>query len=137
VLQNTKVHIRVCRVSGLVTRVTRWVLLMEQELLTLPEHLSSPLVFSGVHSSCYSVCTVKPVLGGHNTCTKCITWKCLAINLMTTLVRFYWTSFNRSPLLRGHFWHSPWVAQCGSIKIWSVPVHFNEFWMANLHIWTY
>jgi hypothetical protein len=30
-----------------------------------------------------------------NTCTKCITWKCLAIHLMTTLVCFYWTS-------RGH-----------------------------------
>ena len=29
-------------------RVTRWVPLVEQELLTLPEHLSSPPVFSGV-----------------------------------------------------------------------------------------
>jgi hypothetical protein len=26
----------------------------------------TPLVFSGVHSSCYSICTVKPVLGGHS-----------------------------------------------------------------------
>jgi hypothetical protein len=25
--------------------------------------------------------------------------------------------------------------QWGSIKIWSVPVHFNEFWMANLRIY--
>jgi hypothetical protein len=35
-------------INGFVTRLTRWVLLMEQELLTLPEHLSSPPVFSGV-----------------------------------------------------------------------------------------
>jgi hypothetical protein len=31
-----------------VTRVTRHVPIVEQELLTLPEHLSSPPVFSGV-----------------------------------------------------------------------------------------
>jgi hypothetical protein len=31
-----------------VTRLTRRVPLVEQELLTLPEHLSSPPVFSGV-----------------------------------------------------------------------------------------
>ena len=30
------------------TRLTRWVSLVEQELLTFPEHPSSPLVFSGV-----------------------------------------------------------------------------------------
>jgi hypothetical protein len=35
-------------IPGLVIRWTRWVPLVEQELLTLPEHLSSPLVFSGV-----------------------------------------------------------------------------------------
>ena len=35
-------------INGFVTRLTRWVSLMEQELLTLPEHLSSPPVFSGV-----------------------------------------------------------------------------------------
>ena len=34
--------------TGYVTRVTRWVPLIEQELPTLPEHLSSPQVFSGV-----------------------------------------------------------------------------------------
>jgi hypothetical protein len=28
--------------TGFVTRLTRWVLLVEQELVTLPEHLSSP-----------------------------------------------------------------------------------------------
>jgi hypothetical protein len=32
----------------LVTRLTRWVPLVKQELLTFPEHLSSPPVFSGV-----------------------------------------------------------------------------------------
>ena len=35
-------------ITGFVTRLTRWVPLVEQELLTLPEHLSSPPVFSGV-----------------------------------------------------------------------------------------
>jgi hypothetical protein len=36
-------------ITGFVTRVTRSVSLMKQELLTLPEHLSSPPVFSGFH----------------------------------------------------------------------------------------
>jgi len=31
-----------------VARGTRWVSLVEQELLTLPEHMSSPPIFSGV-----------------------------------------------------------------------------------------
>jgi hypothetical protein len=35
-------------VTGFVTRLTRQVPLVEQELLTLPEQLSSPPVFSGV-----------------------------------------------------------------------------------------
>jgi hypothetical protein len=35
-------------ITGFLTRLTRRVPLVEQELLTLPEHLSSPLVFSGV-----------------------------------------------------------------------------------------
>ena len=34
---------------GFVTRLKRRVSLVEQELLTLPEHLNSPPVFSGVH----------------------------------------------------------------------------------------
>jgi hypothetical protein len=36
-------------ITRFVTRLTRWVSLMEQELFTLLEHLSSPLVFSGTH----------------------------------------------------------------------------------------
>jgi hypothetical protein len=35
-------------ITGCVTRLTRRVPLVEQELLTLPEHLNSPPVFSGV-----------------------------------------------------------------------------------------
>ena len=34
-------------ITGFVTRLPRWVPLVEQELITLPEHLSSPPVFSG------------------------------------------------------------------------------------------
>ena len=36
-------------ITGFVTKLTRRVSLVEQELSTLPEHLSSPPVFSGVH----------------------------------------------------------------------------------------
>jgi hypothetical protein len=36
-------------ITGFVTRLTRRVHLVEQKLLTLPEHLSSLPVFSGVH----------------------------------------------------------------------------------------
>ena len=35
-------------ITEFVTRLTRWVSLVEQELPTLPEHLSSPPIFSGV-----------------------------------------------------------------------------------------
>ena len=35
-------------ITGFVTRLTRWLPLVEQVLLTLPEHLSSPPVFRGV-----------------------------------------------------------------------------------------
>ena len=56
-------------ITGFVTRLIRWVPLVEQELLTLPEHLSSPPAFSGVRVTrslvlyvcfvdhCLSVCT--------------------------------------------------------------------------------
>ena len=35
-------------VTGFVSRLRRRVSLVEQEMLTLPEHLSSPPIFSGV-----------------------------------------------------------------------------------------
>ena len=38
-------------INGFVTRLTRRVPIVEQELFTLPEHLSSPPVFSGVRVS--------------------------------------------------------------------------------------
>jgi hypothetical protein len=56
-------------ITGFVTRLTRRVPLVEQELPTLPEHLSSPQVFSGVRVTrslvlyvrfvdrCLSLCT--------------------------------------------------------------------------------
>ena len=34
--------------TGFVTRLTRWISLVEEELLTLPERLSSPQIFRGV-----------------------------------------------------------------------------------------
>jgi hypothetical protein len=42
-------------VNAFVTRVAWRVPLMEQELVTLPEHMSSPLVYSGVHVARYLV----------------------------------------------------------------------------------
>jgi hypothetical protein len=39
-------------VTGFVTRLTRRLPLVEQELLTLPERLSSPPVFSGISFMC-------------------------------------------------------------------------------------
>jgi len=41
-------HFYMLKYLLLILSVTQQVLLMEQELLTLPEHLSSPPVFSGV-----------------------------------------------------------------------------------------
>jgi hypothetical protein len=43
-------------ITGFVTILTRRVPLVEQELLTLPEHLSSPPVFSGVRITRSLVC---------------------------------------------------------------------------------
>jgi len=52
-------------ITGFVTRLTRQMPLVEQALLTLPEHPSSPLVFSGVNvtrSLVLYVCFVDPCL---------------------------------------------------------------------------
>jgi hypothetical protein len=68
----------------LVTRLMRWVPLVEQELLTLPEHLSSPPDFSGVYVSqslvlcvcfvdcCLSFCTFS--FGHCVVCSSSIYW---------------------------------------------------------------
>jgi len=62
-------------ITGFVTRLTRYVPLVEQELLTLPEHLSSPPVCSGVRSLVLYVCLVDhclslcPISFGH--CVVC------------------------------------------------------------------
>ena len=45
-------------ITGFVTRLIRHVSLVEHELLTLPEHLSSPPVFSGVRVTLSSVLCV-------------------------------------------------------------------------------
>ena len=42
-------------ITSLVTRITRWVPLVEKELLVLPEHMSSPLGFSAVSVAQYLV----------------------------------------------------------------------------------
>ena len=67
---NKSLHVKSWCWGGLVTRLLRWVSLVEQELLTLPEHLRSPPVFSGISLTrslilyacfadrCLSFCTV-------------------------------------------------------------------------------
>ena len=45
-------------ITRFVTRITRWMPLVEQELPTLQEHLSSPPVFSGVRVTRSLVCCV-------------------------------------------------------------------------------
>jgi len=69
--------------TGFVTRLIRRVPLVEQELPTLPEHLNSPPVFSGVHvarSLVLCVCFVDHYLSfcafsfGH--CVVCSTSRC-------------------------------------------------------------
>jgi hypothetical protein len=55
-------------ITGFVTRLTWRMPLVEQELLTLPEHLRSPQIFSGVRAS--SVCNwQKSWTINHYTCT--------------------------------------------------------------------
>jgi hypothetical protein len=68
--RNSRSFPRSWLITGFVARITRRVTLVEQELLTFPEHLSSPPVFSGVRVTrslvlyvcfvdrCLSFCTV-------------------------------------------------------------------------------
>ena len=49
-MQKRQVHVTTMSViTGFITGVTRQVPLVEQELPTLSEHMSSPPVFSGIH----------------------------------------------------------------------------------------
>jgi hypothetical protein len=77
-------------ITGFIIRLTRQVSLLEQELLTLPEHLSSPPVFSGVsvtRSLVLYVCFVDRCLSfctfsfGH--CVVCSFW----IKILTFLLQ--------------------------------------------------
>jgi hypothetical protein len=75
-------------VTGFVTRLTRQVPLVEQELLTLPECLSSPPVFSGVRvtqSLVLCVCFVDRCLSFYFWLLCCLSFSDLRI-LITPLV---------------------------------------------------
>ena len=50
-----------CRSAVFVSRLTRWASLVEQELLNLPEHLSSPPVVSGVRVTSF-LCSVLQIV---------------------------------------------------------------------------
>jgi hypothetical protein len=65
-------------ITGFVTRLTRWVPIVEQELLTLPEHLSSSPVINGVRvtqSLVLCVCFVDRCLSFcHFLFGHCVVW---------------------------------------------------------------
>ena len=66
-------------ITEFVTRVTRWVPLVEQELLTLPKHLSSPPVFSGVRVTRSLVLYVYFVD------------RCVSFSTFSDILKFDWT----------------------------------------------
>ena len=87
-------------VNGFVTRLTWWVSVVEQELLTLPEHPSSPSVFSGVRVTrslvlyvrfvdrCLSFCTFS--FGHCVVCSSSIYGFWLLLWYLLTLLNNYW-----------------------------------------------
>ena len=80
-------------ITGFVTRLTRRVPLVEQELLTLPEHLSSHPVFSGVRVTralIFCICFVDRCL---SFCllffwSLCCLFFCLLIIVLSVLLRY-------------------------------------------------
>ena len=90
-------------ISGFVTRVTQRVPLVEQELPTLPEHMSSPPVFSGVHVTRSLVLCTFVCFGDH--CLYFFFWSlcCLFkygtfLTLSLKLMQWYVTSVSRGSL---------------------------------------
>ncbi len=91
-------------ITGFVTRLTRRVSLVEQELLTLPVHLSSPPVFSGVRVTrslilyvcfvdrCLSFCTFS--LGHCVVCSTSIYGFWLPLWYLQTLLNVTWAIFS-------------------------------------------
>jgi hypothetical protein len=90
-------------IIGFVTILTRRVSLVEQELLILPEHLSSPLVFSGVCVTrslvlcvCFIDCCLSfwPFSFGHCTVCSSVFWPlyclffCLLAIVLSVLLSF-------------------------------------------------
>jgi hypothetical protein len=72
-------------ITGFITRLARRMSLVEQELLTLPDHLSSPPVFSGVRVT-----------------------RCLCVCFVDRCLSFCTFSFGHCVVcssIRGHLWH--------------------------------
>ena len=93
-------------ITGFVTWLTRRVALVEQKLLTLPEHLRSSPIFSGVHVTrslilyvcfvdrCLSFCTFWPL---------CCLFFCDMRILITPLVSSY-SHMIKSKIIRKSLW---------------------------------
>ena len=87
-------HLRL--IIGFITRLTRWAPLVEQEPLTLPKHLSSPSVFSGVRVTrslvlcvcfvdrCFFFCTFS--FGHYVVCSSSIYWFWLPLWYLQTIL---------------------------------------------------
>ena len=143
-------------VSIFVTRLTQWVSLVEQELLTLLEHLSSPPLFSGVRVTwplVFCVCFVDRCLSyctfsfGH--CFVC----------SSSIYRFWLPLWYLQTLLANHlsekiclselsYWCSIWKFRCPanqSLKNdfstsqvaanWSFNQGFSESYSISIGIW--
>jgi hypothetical protein len=96
-------------ITRFVTRLTQRVPLVEQELPTLPKHLSSPLVFSGV-------------------CVTLVLYVCFVDRCLSLLSFFFWPwcssfRFTDSDYHFGIFW--PW---CSSFRFTDSDYHFGIFW---------
>ena len=138
--ENNRIFQPKCLINGFVTILTRWVPLVEQELLILPEHLSSPPVFSRVHVTrslvlcvwfvdhCLSFCPFYFCL-----CVFCPSickfW--LHLWYLQTLLAYHWTTPVTKPNLFFKTWlpllHGPFI----SISLCTYMMLYS-FWLVFL-----
>ena len=112
--------------SIFVPRVTWRMLHMKQELLTLPEHLSSLLVFAGVF--CVMFCRSLFVLLSLFFCLLC----CLSFDLHLLITPLVSSNFN----FFLHMWFWWWIIVYLTLSRWRISIylnkHFHNFIMCKL-----
>ena len=92
--------------SGFVTRLT-WRVPLEQELLTLPEHLGSPPVFSGVHA------------------TRSVVFLCMLCRSLFVFYPYYFGHCVVCPSLIYGFWLPLWYLYGFWLPLW----YLYGFWL--------